>query len=692
VGKNWSGIQEHLPAFADRTRQAGYRVAAAAGLGLAISAASAARADDPLRISIAEGHTLNEFYRDGPVAAHLVLRSGDAPRFLVAFPAGNSGVALWFSTETPLNWSPEIEIQGASEILADGAERHGVIAELTAEGGPIRVEQAVLSNVRVIRDYEDNGALPAEVAAEPIVNQTSVVWDRRRLDGGGGYRLAIDVLEGSVSGGSATPVTFAPGPEGTLRLRVTALTGDTPLTPLAEDHLLSAEAAQDPRLRSALAFLSYEEKLLAGSWRFNTYFGRDTLMSIHLLAPVLEPAGMEAGLRAVIERLKSDGGVAHEEDVGEFAILRRLAEGEPADDAPILDYKMIDDDYMLPVVAEHYLLEMADADRAAAFLARTAGDGESYGAALARNFAFVIDAAAPFAAQPGWQRLIELKPGQKVGNWRDSELGLGNGRYPYDVNAVFVPAALAAIGRIADSGLLTPHIDSATARTFAGATALAKVWLDSAPPLFAVLLDPADAREEIGAYAAGVGVDAAAALATIGNEPVRFYALALDARGAPVPVQNSDAGFALLFLDLPPDTAVQIGTSVARPFPAGLLTGVGLVVANPAFAETDLEPAFDRSRYHGTVIWSWHQAVLAAGLARQLERTDLPLSGRAALQRARDKLLAAITAAGAVRGSELWSWSQVEGTYRVEPFGQRAGDETESNAAQLWSTVHLARD
>ena len=206
-------------------------------------------------------------------------------------------------------------------------------------------------------------------------------------------------------------------------------------------------------------------------------------MSIRLLAPVLEPAGMEAGLRAVIERLNSDGEVAHEEDVGEFAILRRLAEGEPADGAPILDYKMIDDDYMLPVVAEHYLLEMADAERAAAFLARTAGDGETYGAALARNFAFVIDAAAPFAAQPGWQRLIELKPGQKVGNWRDSELGLGNGRYPYDVNAVFVPAALAAIGRIADSGLLTPHIDSATAKTFAGATALAKVWLElgSAP-------------------------------------------------------------------------------------------------------------------------------------------------------------------------------------------------------------------
>ena len=108
----------------------------------------------------------------------------------------------------------------------------------------------MLSNVRVIRDYEDNGELPAEVAREPIVDQTSVVWDRRRLDGGGGYRLAIDVLEGSVSGGSATPVTFAPGPEGTLRLRATALTGDTPLTPLAEDHL---QAPRPLRTRGSAA-------------------------------------------------------------------------------------------------------------------------------------------------------------------------------------------------------------------------------------------------------------------------------------------------------------------------------------------------------------------------------------------------------------------------------------------------------
>jgi hypothetical protein len=49
-----------------------------------------------------------------------------------------------------------------------------------------------------------------------------------------------------------------------------------------------------------------------------------------------------------------------------------------------------------------------------------------------------------------------------------------------------------------------------------------------------------------------------------------------------------------------------------------------------------------------------------------------------------------MAAAHVVRGSELWSWSQERGVYRIEPFGQRQDDETESNAAQLWSTVYLA--
>jgi hypothetical protein len=145
-----------------------------------------------------------------------------------------------------------------------------------------------------------------------------------------------------------------------------------------------------------------------------------------------------------------------------------------------------------------------------------------------------------------------------------------------------------------------------------------------------------------------------------------------------------------LFLDLAADEAKRIANTLTREFPAGLLTDVGLLVANPAFSPPTMWPSFDRNRYHGTVVWSWHHALLRAGLDRQLAREDLPASTRDTLTSARDRLLKAMTAATELRGSELWSWSASGDDFRIEPFGQAKGHETESNAAQLWSAVHLA--
>ena len=205
-----------------------------------------------------------------------------------------------------------------------------------------------------------------------------------------------------------------------------------------------------------LAYLSFHEKLLAGSWRFDTYFGRDTLMSLRLLSPVLKAPAMEAGLGSVLQRLNGAGEVAHEEDIGEFAILQRMRAGLPASDTPILDYKMVDDDFMLAPVAADYLLETSEGRvRAAAFLARRNGVRR-----VPRQRAraeFSLRRRLPrrrLRESHDWRRLVALKPGQNVGNWRDSEEGLGGGRYPYDVNAVFVPAALDAIARLQSSGLL----------------------------------------------------------------------------------------------------------------------------------------------------------------------------------------------------------------------------------------------
>jgi hypothetical protein len=99
---------------------------------------------------------------------------------------------------------------------------------------------------------------------------------------------------------------------------------------------------------------------------------------------------------------------------------------------------------------------------------------------------------------------------------------------------------------------------------------------------------------------------------------------------------------------------------------------------------------FTSAHYHGAVVWSWQQALLASGLRRQLDRTDLALATRTALQQAECKLWDTIDAAQQVRAGELWSWAaSPTGELEYRAFGYNLTDVDESNAVQLWSTVYL---
>jgi hypothetical protein len=666
------------------------------GAAIALAAPPTARSDSAtpprLAFDVDEGRNLNSFLREGPVAAHLVLRSGLEPRILVAFPAGNSGVGLWFTHGVrPVTWKLLGPPQPLTMLDSHGRALHGISAEVSATGvDELEVKQAVLSSVRVLRDYQALGSFPAEVAAQQTVQASGISWARDRLDGAPGYRISVELPAGKIEGHRLSAASGS-----TMVLKIAAATGETPLTPLTSEALLTAAAAPDAAARNALTFLSYREKFLAGSWRFDTYFGRDTLMSVRLLMPALQPDAVDAGIGAVLTRLSPQGEVAHEEDIGEFAILDHLRSSGTKSDAPTFDYKMIDSTFMLAPVAAAWLLDDARGRaQAKDFLNRPDGRyGEAprpMGADLVSNLRFVLRAAAKFVQDPRAQNLISLKPGVDVGQWRDSNTGLGGGRIPYDVNAVFVPAALEAASRFFSSGLLRPYLTAGDQARFARAAGYAKAWRTHAPAPFDVSITSAAARHAISAYAAALQIPDDAALRAVGSAPVRFHALALTADAKTVPIVHSDEGFALLFGSPRPEDLDRAVTAMMRPFPAGLLTPVGVVVANPVFASAAIKAELTSSAYHGTVIWSWQQAVLAAGLERQARRQDLPASARSALRRAQRQLWNAIDAAHAMRNSELWSWSFASGRFQIAPFGANAADADESNAAQLWSTVYLA--
>ena len=660
------------------------RMATIAGVALSAPVMSTP-AKPELAYQIEEGQNLNVFVREGTVAAHLLLRSGSDPRILVAFPAGNSGVGLWFErTAKPVTWRIE---RAPMPVRTRGL--NGIVTTASLNAPSLAIKEAVLSNVRFLRDYQAVGKFPPEVRTGPQISGSTIRFQRDRLDGAPSYELVLRILDGQVRDGK-----ILAGASGRIRMEIEALTGDAPLTPLPIGDILNTRAAADPAARNALTFMSYREKFLAGSWRFNTYFGRDTLMSVRLLMPALQPAAVEAGLNSVFARLSPTGEVSHEEGISEFAIVQNRKDGRDGDAAE-LDYKMVDDDYMLaPVVAEY--LAGSGAARAKAYLAQplkseaSPGTTETVGALLVRNLRFVLKEAAPFAAAPSTKTLIAIKDGFMAGQWRDSDEGLGRGRYAFDVNAALVPAALDAAEQLLRAGMLDPYLSPDDRAAMSKAGAMARVWHDRAAPLFRVQYSPDEARRLITTYSKSVGVPSAPAVRALGNTPAIYHAISLDADGKPIPIVHSDEGFVLLFGRPSPADLDTYVSALMRPFPAGLMTDIGLLTANPVFVGTEAQSRLMSSAYHGTVVWSWQQALFAAGLERQLARRDLPTGVRARLVTAQSSLWRAIRATRALQSSELWSWKYEGGRYQIVPFGAGRDDVDESNAAQLWSTVYLA--
>jgi hypothetical protein len=745
-----------------------------------------AAAERELRFCLREGAGHNCLLRDATVAAHVVATSGSSPRLIVAFPAENSGAALW---ATPVSGTAELTLDGPPRSFHLGTLR-GVRFALRSSR-PLRLERVLLGSVRFIRDYHhtrsldflrrviDGAArelerLPADLQAETRARGVTaaalrtratvdLVVKRRRpalieatarsLDGAHHLLLRVALPTGRVDGDGERLTLHGAVP---LRLEIEAastyppyvgLSAEELLRPAAREHLRRLDrSSRGEELGAAmrsLSFLSTRRKFLAGSWRFLTYFGRDTLVSLWLLHPAVTPAATEAALQSVFDRLSPDGQVAHEESLGDqaarehlerFTALAASGSGRAALDelrdlgAPVYDYKMIDDDFMPVLLLDAYLRDgEVSRERVRAFLGAPSSGGTSL-EALARNLDYILGQAAPYAASGAVRDLIALRPGLLVGDWRDSEEGLGGGRYAASVNAYLVPAALEALHR----SLRSSKIDVAALQHVARRRGLQRLarpdlgphvqrliarW-SAARRHFEVTLTPQQLRQRLATFLARAPMPAAerdllrrtdlggvtaqqlldgGRLPAAAAEGLSFDALSLDTDGRPIEVLHTDDGFALLAGELSlPELSRRLRKYELR-YPLGLFDpDVGIYTASPVLSRRAADYAtFDRGHYHGTVVWAWPLILIQRGLVRQLRRCQRLATPEAqALQRRLRALLEQIAAVerrvGRLRSSELWTASVEVGRWVPVAFGHAAGHADESNALQLWSALSLA--
>lgn len=635
-----------------------------------------------LLYNIAEGTTQNQFFRDGKISAHIVLRSGEKLRALVAFPAGNSGVSVWFKPKGEnLLWNIIEEAKPIIQQDDKGRKIYGIEFTASINTNQLEIENTLLSSIRTIRDYEYKNPIQNDIYTKPQINKNTIIYKRERLDGECSYFFSMEIIDGEISNNSII------SNNGNIKIKFRALSGEKPLTPLYGTNLVKGKFAPDNKSVKTLNFLSYKEKFLAGSWRFNTYFGRDTLLSIKLMMPILSQEAIESGLQSVLSRVNNKGEVAHEEAIGEYAIVENSKNSNTINAAPYFDYSMIDGNYLLPIILRDYLLG-SKANNKRAFLAKINDRGETNGASLVKNLTYVIDEAQNFANNPKYNNLVALKNGKKAGQWRDSDFGLGGGIYPYDVNAIFVPSALKAIDDLYQSGALKPYLNQESLAKIKKAKLSHKVWNENASKMFAIGFNKEQANSFASQYAQQLSIKSFEKY----RNNLKFHAISLDNNGNPIKIMNSDEGFKLLF-EKPNDIDLQTAIApLLYEFPYGLITDVGMVVANPVFTDEKTKAGFNKNQYHGTIIWSWQQTLMAQGIAKQLERKDISTSTRNQLLAAQNNLLKVMKNTKALQNSELWTWDYKNGKFEIAHFGQNNGDVDETNAAQLWSSSSLLYD
>ncbi|KJX96857.1 hypothetical protein TI39_contig597g00019 [Zymoseptoria brevis] len=675
-------------------------------------------------------HSSNQVVVTSPLGTSNLTIIG--PRLLVAWPAGNSGVVSFFRPRNGVNGSLAIELRnGSSERPLQGV--YSTATEDSLSGLPfVGVSMLVnfndsailtvpiLGSIRNIRDFTEGPSLLYPVIQDAMqfseMGSGGVMISRVWLDNVTTTRMSLVPVED----GSSITVKNQTLEMDAGTYNFTATFDYPQLEQLDSSEVLNEESqgliTSQPDRTTSLSFLSYSQKLLAGAWRFLTYFGRDSMIATLLLQPVLsagEGGAIEAVIGAVLERLNStSGAVCHEETIGDYATFLNL-KNNVTSTAPGCTYLMVDTDFFLAPLMENYFLKTdTGRTRKDAFFAIKAtldfeNEGMTYGELALISAEAIMTNTAPFAQSGGQikENLIHLKDGEIVGQWRDSTYGIGGGRIPYDVNTALVPAALRSIAALSAAGYFPSHPDWAEK-----AASHAQVWEDSTLQFFEVVVPESEAKSLVEDYTTAAGFGFPSHSDQITSDIV-FHGLALEGNnGIPlVRVMNSDDCFRHFLTNTTNQSQLtafvnQTANNIKAPYPVGLANPVGMLVANPAYGGEEVYTTnFSNNAYHGTVVWSWQLAMMAAGLERQLGRcTDDDAAAdfcsdavvRTNVLQAYNALWDNIAANGATINSEVWSWLYQDGGFVFEPLGALpppAGvNPTESNVRQLWSLTWIA--
>jgi hypothetical protein len=307
-----------------------------------------------------------------------------------------------------------------------------------------------------------------------------------------------------------------------------------------------------------------------------------------MLAPIITPEAIEAEFRGVSERLSETGEVSHEEDLGDQTLIDQLNtwfKKNNHKDAPgisvdkiINNYHMVDSNFLtLPLLLDYYYI-----------------GGRKLFTPKSETFVPILKNLNYALSKAKSLKPIPINKGMSVGDWRDSETGLGNGTYSFSINAAMVPSTIISFDRLLSHKAWQKEdlIEAAKNNNFQALlevlekpeklSELKNKWLEIWEK-FHVTEQESEMVQNLNANRKDLGFSTLP-----GNSPYSngFLALSLNESEKPIPIIQSDTLF--MILDFPIEKNNKWLSLACKPFevnvPDGLMSDAGILVASPALA------------------------------------------------------------------------------------------------------------